>query len=172
MSQSGQRDRIKPVVRGRLWQFHAPRNWGQRFTKLAIRRLNPDIVQHECNGTRIRREWRWCPSITLMEWLQGWKQMVDVTHLIQQFGGYPIRQQLRHGPDMIGHSSRHRRGDATPTPRRSTAPCWRRRIQALAQTVVWQHQMIVGQREPQLLFQPGSLFAKAAGLAGQAPIVL
>ncbi len=98
--------------------------------------------------------------------------MVDVTHLIQQFGGYPIRQQLRHGPDMIGHSSRHRRGDATPTPRRSTAPCWRRRIQALAQTVVWQHQMIVGQREPQLLFQPGSLFAKAAGLAGQAPIVL
>ena len=83
-----------------------------------------------------------------------------------------IRQQLCGSPDMIGHACGHRWCGGAPTAFRAVATGRFRGTQRLPQALVRQHQMTVSQREPQLLFQLGQLFAKGVGFARQAPVVL
>ena len=93
-------------------------------------------------------------------------------HGFQKLGWHAVGQQLGHGPDMVGHSGRHCWCDRAPAARRPTSPSRLGRVQAVPQAVVWQDQMVVGQGEPQLLFQPGQLFAKPARFARQPPVAL
>jgi hypothetical protein len=92
--------------------------------------------------------------------------------MVQKLGGHAVGQQLGHGPDMVGHPSRHCWRDRAPAARRPTSQRRFGHEQRLPQALVWQNQVIIGQREPQLLFQPGQLAALAAGFACQPSVAL
>jgi hypothetical protein len=90
--------------------------------------------------------------------------MFQIWYTIQKCSRHAVGQQLAHCPNMIGQPSCHRGRDRAPASRRTISPRRFGADQALAQTIVRQHQMIVGQCKPQLLFQPGHFFAKATRL--------
>ena len=98
--------------------------------------------------------------------------MFDSKYVVQKLGGHTAGQQLGHGPDMVGHPSRHGWRDRPPAARRPTSPRRFGHGQRVPQALVWQNQMITGQREPQLLFQPGQLAALAACFARQPSVAL
>ncbi len=107
-----------------------------------------------------------------MDGVQGWKQVFDIMHPVQKLSWHAVGQQLGHGPDMVGHPGRRGFRDRAPAARRPTSPSRFGRVQALPQALVWQDQVIVGQREPQLLFQPRQFAALAARFARQPPVAL
>src|SRR5947209_19580186 len=107
-----------------------------------------------------------------MDWFQGWKQVFESMYTVQKFGWHAVGQQLSDAPDMVGHPGCHCWRDRAPAAHRSTSPRWFGHEQRLPQALVWQNQVIIGQREPQLLFQPRQLFAKAACFARQPSVAL
>ena len=91
---------------------------------------------------------------------------------IHDRGWHSIAEQLSGAPDMIGHTSRHRGCDGSPFPERSRSAGRFGQGQRFPQTAMWQTQMVISQREPQLLFHPPQVFAKSICFAGQPPILL
>src|SRR5215831_13726566 len=73
---------------------------------------------------------------------------------------------------MIRKSSRHGWSDRLPTSQRSRASRWLRLWQGLAETAMWQRQMVVCQREPQLSLKPREVFGEAIGAPCSATIAL
>jgi hypothetical protein len=100
------------------------------------------------------------------------EQVFDGLQGIQKRRWHPKAQQLRSGPDMICHPHRHGRRDGPPFTGRSVASGRFRRGQFLAQAEVGQAEMVVSQRQPQLLFHPRPFLGKRGRLASQPPIVL
>jgi len=98
--------------------------------------------------------------------------MLDGFQGIQKRCWRPKAQQLCRGPDMIRHSHRHGRRDGPPLTGRSVASGRFRCGQFLTQAEVGQAEMVVSQRQPQLLFHPRQFLGKRGRLAGQPPVVL
>ena len=73
---------------------------------------------------------------------------------------------------MIGHPGRHRRGYGGPSTWGSVSVGRLRGGEPLSQAVVGQHEMVVGQRNPQLFLQPLNFLGKSRGALGQAPVAL
>ena len=113
----------------------------------------------------------WCPSVYVMSIVECGEQVFDGFQGIQKRCGYPKAQQLRRGPDMIGHPRRHGRRDRPPFTGRSVASGRFRGGQFLTQAQVGQAEMVVSQRQPHLLFHPRPLLGKRGRLASQPPIV-
>src|SRR5215831_2441457 len=73
---------------------------------------------------------------------------------------------------MIRKSSRHGWSDRLPTSQRSRASRWLRLWQWLAETAMWQRQMVGSQREPQLSLKPREVFGEAMGAPCEARLAL
>src|SRR6266511_2711354 len=143
--------------------------------KNQIRPIYAQVAKDNLGSRRVfEGVWKfgWCPSITLMKLFQRWKQVFDSTQLIHKFSRDAIRQQFGRRPNVISHPGRHRRRDWAPAARRPSSARRFGHFQALLQAVMRQHQMVVGQDQPQVLFQPWQLLAKSAGFAGQATALL
>src|SRR2546429_4345163 len=70
-----------------------------------------------------------------------------------------------HGPDMIGQASGHGWGHRLPLLGRSVVAFGRHRVrQALAQTAVWHHEMVVRKGESKLIFQVVLVFREGIDL--------
>jgi hypothetical protein len=98
--------------------------------------------------------------------------MFGLMQRIQKCGRYPVRQEFARTPNMVGHTRRHRWRNQLPASRCSRPSRWHRLNQAPPQALMRQHQVVVRQRQPQMLLHPAQLFAVAVGLARQAPVLL
>src|SRR5712692_11988493 len=82
-------------------------------------------------------------------------------------------EQFVHGPDMIGQSRCHRRGYWLPLFARASATVgWERARQALPQSPMRYHKVIVGESQRELMFQVVRIFREGIDLASHPARVL
>ncbi len=101
--------------------------------------------------------------------MERWEQVFDHMEAIEKGGGHPVGQQFRRRPDVVGHPGGHGGRDRAPAPG-GAAPAGRLgQEEVLGQTLVWEDQVLGGQRQPELLLQPGQLLAEPSRLTEPGP---
>src|SRR4029453_2819618 len=98
-----------------------------------------------------------------MRFLKRWVQMLQIGQLLQEVRRNAIGQQFGRCPEVIRQCGRHGWSNRLLASQRSCASrgLWLR--QWLAETAMWQHQMVVYQRQPQLSLKTPEGLGEALG---------
>ena len=104
-----------------------------------------------------------------MERIPIWEQVFAFLQLSQECCRDTVGEPFVGGPDMIGHACRHRRGHRAPLAWRTDTSGGFQRRQWFLSSRVGKHQMLIGQRHPQLHLKPHEVLGAGIRATGQAP---